>query len=44
MNLKGKIILITGASYGIGKSCANFFADLGANLILTYNIIFLINC
>jgi 3-hydroxy acid dehydrogenase/malonic semialdehyde reductase len=34
-SLKGKVILITGATAGIGKSCAYAFAREGANLILT---------
>lgn len=33
--LKNKIVLVTGASSGIGKSCAEQFAVLGANVILT---------
>ncbi|GMU95711.1 MULTISPECIES: SDR family oxidoreductase [Ignavibacterium] len=33
--LEGKIVLITGASSGIGKSCAEKFAELNAKLILT---------
>ncbi len=31
-----KYALITGSSFGIGKSCAFFFAKQGYNLILTY--------
>jgi short-subunit dehydrogenase len=34
MDLKNKTIIITGASSGIGKSCAEEFARRGANLIL----------
>ena len=34
-NLKDKIVFITGASSGIGKACAEVFAEAGANLILT---------
>ena len=33
--LEGKIALITGATSGIGMSCAYKFADFGMNLILT---------
>lgn len=33
--LKGKIALITGATSGIGKSCAEKFASFGMNLIIT---------
>jgi 3-hydroxy acid dehydrogenase / malonic semialdehyde reductase len=34
-SLNNKIVLITGASSGIGKACAEQFAALGANLIIT---------
>jgi NAD(P)-dependent dehydrogenase (short-subunit alcohol dehydrogenase family) len=34
MSLKGKIVVITGASSGIGKAMAEEFASRGANLIL----------
>ena len=34
-NLRGKIAFITGASAGIGKACAELFAENGINLILT---------
>ncbi len=34
MKLEGKITLITGASSGIGMSCAKYFAAEGSNLIL----------
>ncbi len=33
-SLKGKVIIITGASSGIGKSYAYAFAELGANIVL----------
>ncbi|MEW5799044.1 MAG: SDR family oxidoreductase [Bacteroidota bacterium] len=33
-NLKNKIVLITGASSGIGRSAAIKFAELGANLLI----------
>lgn len=34
MDLKNKTVVITGASSGIGKSCAEQFAKRGANLVL----------
>lgn len=34
-SLENKTVLITGASAGIGESCAQLFAEAGANLILT---------
>ncbi|MCH7521440.1 MAG: SDR family NAD(P)-dependent oxidoreductase [Candidatus Marinimicrobia bacterium] len=34
MNLKNKLVLITGASSGIGDACAELFAQAGASLVL----------
>lgn len=34
MNLQNKTVIITGASSGIGKACAEEFAKQGANLVL----------
>lgn len=34
MDLKNKTVIITGASSGIGKSCADQFAARGANIVL----------
>lgn len=36
INFDNKNVLITGGSRGIGKACAKLFADLGANVIITY--------
>lgn len=37
VNYSSKVVVITGASRGIGKSLAYYFANLGCNLIITYN-------
>ena len=37
MDFKKKVVLITGASYGIGKEITLYFAELGCDLIITYN-------
>jgi NADP-dependent 3-hydroxy acid dehydrogenase YdfG len=43
VTLKNKIVFITGASSGIGKSCAYAFAKEGANLIISSRRINLVN-
>lgn len=35
VNVKNKLVLITGATSGIGKACAEIYAQNGANLVIT---------
>lgn len=37
MDFKNKIVVITASSKGIGKSIALFFANLGCQIVITYN-------
>lgn len=36
-NMRGKTLVITGATKGIGKSVAKKFAQNGVNIAFTYN-------
>lgn len=38
LDFKGKTVLITGASRGIGAACAKLFAHHNANIIINYNL------
>ncbi len=37
MSIEGKIILVTGATSGIGEGCARYFAQAGAKVIMASN-------
>ena len=37
MNYENKVVLVTGASKGIGRALITFFACKKANIIMTYN-------
>ncbi len=38
MDLKNKVVIITGSSSGIGKTTAKAFACKGAKIILNYHV------
>lgn len=38
MELKDKVVLVTGSSQGIGKETAIAFSKEGANIVITYNV------
>jgi len=37
LNLKKKVVLITGGSRGIGAACVKYFCLAGASIAFTYN-------
>ena len=37
MNLKDKVILVTGGTSGIGEACGRYFASLGARVVIASN-------
>ena len=36
-DFKGKVVLVTGASSGIGRATAEYFGRCGASVAITYN-------
>ena len=35
-NFKGQVVIVTGASSGIGQACAIHFGSLGAHVVVNY--------